>query len=717
MLLDDVISNFPMLTGDAICVSYRGSLADQPKIVWVNDAFCSMFSVAEEMALGRHPSWIIHKSYAEDFTENVVEAAMAGEGGYSQDTLCVSEEGREFWTSILKSFIPDEESAGLHDVVVIRDINDLKNREQSAELALIENQSLLGAVEQAQTRLISALETTADPFAIYDRKDRLVIWNPAFSESVSDDADRLVRGMKLEEVLRVGLEFGRFPDAEGRSEEWIEERLEKWKNEARSEYLMTSRDREYRVIRSRTPSGDHVVLQVDISDFLDQQRELRGYAEKLESANQEISHQALHDELTGLGNRRYLKLKMDEFIAHRRREGDEVAALHVDLDRFKQINDTMGHAVGDHVLKVVADILRANLRSEDVVARIGGDEFVVLVRCHANSDHPEKLAERLIAAASEPVTFEGRPCRFGASIGIARTPLIDEEELLTSSDVALYRAKTSGRSQVAVFDNMDLVNLRARKRLGDDILQGLERDEFIAVYQPQIDPFTTEVLGFEALTRWLHPERGLLMPSEFAAAAAEVNAAKQIDSSVFRNAIAEFCAAFEEDVRPINLSFDTSHARLVDPELPSDIGQFSGAGQICLELSDAACFEDDSEATKTAYETLRNVGVLFEVDGFGTGPASFLALRRLKPERLKIDGRLVKPIDDCETSQQLLRSIIETGQALGIGVTACGVETREQVRVLCEFGCDRVQGPLFSRPLLLGEVIGEFLPRGMPKTA
>ena len=522
MQLDEIISNFPTLTDDAICVSYRRSLDAVPEIVWVNGGFCAMFAIEEDAALGRHPSWIFHKSYAEDFTQNVVEAAKAGKTSYSQDTLCVNEDGREFWVSVLKSFIPDDTGTGLHDVVMIRDIDDLKNREQSAELALIENQSLLGAVEQAQNRLLSALETTTDPFAIYDRKDRLVIWNPAFAESVSDDPDLLTRGMKLEDVLRLGVEHGRFPDADSGTERWIEERLEKWRNEARSEYLMSSIDREYRVIRTRTSSGDHVILQVDISDFLEQQRELKNYAEKLESANREIGHQALHDELTGLGNRRYLKLKLDEFIARRTSDGDEIAALHVDLDRFKQINDTMGHAAGDHVLKVVADILRANLRSDDVVARIGGDEFVILVRCRADSDHPETLAERLIAAAAKPVTFEGRPCRFGASIGVARTPLIDEDELLTSSDVALYRAKTSGRSQVAVFDNMDLVNLRASKRLGDDIIRGLDRNEFIAVYQPQIDPFTEEVLGFEALVRWQHPERGLLLPSQFAAAAAEV---------------------------------------------------------------------------------------------------------------------------------------------------------------------------------------------------
>lgn len=155
----------------------------------------------------------------------------------------------------------------------------------------------------------------------------------------------------------------------------------------------------------------------------------------------------------------------------------------------------------------------------------------------------------------------------------------------------------------------------------------------------------------------------------------------------------------------------------MDPELASDLKKFTGAGQVCLELSDPACFDDETEATRNAYETLAEMGVAIEVDGFGTGPASFLAIRRLEPERMKIDERLVTPIGDCETSRHLLRSVMETGQALGIGVTACGVETREQVRILCELGCDRVQGPFYSRPLLMNDVIANYLPSGMSRSA
>ncbi|NNE81620.1 MAG: EAL domain-containing protein [Silicimonas sp.] len=717
MLIEEVISNFPVLTADAVAMSYRPNIDAEPELVWVNDSFCSMFRADRLDLLGRHPGSVYHKRFAADFDQIEADAEAAGKESFSTDTLCLREDGSQFWANVLLFLIADETGTGRHAVVQIRDIDDLKNREQNAELALIEHEHLLAEIEAAQTRLISAIETTTDPFVIFDARDRLVIWNPAYASSMTDDPNRLTKGMKHADVLRVGAEDGRFPEAVGREDDWIAERLEDWKNGRASEFLLSTQDREYKVIRTRAPNGDRVMLQVDISDFLGQQRELKRYAERLEQANQEISHQALHDELTGLGNRRYLNMKLSEMIGMRQKFGGEIAALHLDLDRFKQINDTMGHAAGDHVLCSVADALRVRLRSKDVVARTGGDEFVVLVPCKANSDEPEILAERLVEALSKPVMFEGRLCRFGTSIGIARTPLIDEEELLTSSDVALYKAKMSGRSRVAIFDHLDLAHLRANKRLGDDILRGLEHGEFVAAYQPQINPFSNEIVGFEALARWKHPRRGLLLPSDFLQIAAEIQVDGQIDAAIFRGAVNECRTAFATDDAVPNLSFNVSQARLVDPDLISDLDQFEYPGTISLELIETIFFEDESETIHQNFRKLRDMGIKLEVDDFGSGRASIVALRRLAPDRLKIDRRLIQPITDSTTSLQLVRSIVDIGRTLDIGVTAEGVETPQQVHALQNLGCDRLQGFHYAKPMLLAEVLRFLSRRGLSQSA
>ena len=705
MLLEEVISNFPVLTVDAVSMAYRPDMETEPEIVWVNDAFCEMFSAERLDLLGTHPNAIYHAQYKADFAQTLNEVSAAGKSSFSTVTLCQRDDGSQFWANVLLFLIPDEAGPGRHSVVQIRDIDELKNREQNAELALIEHEHLLAEIEAAQTRLISAIETTTDPFVIFDARDRLVIWNPAYADSLTDDPSRLAKGMTHAEVLRLAAEGGRFPEAVGQEENWIADKLAEWEDGKASEFLLSTQEREYKVIRTRAPNGDRVMLQVDISDFLGQQRELKRYAERLEQANQEISHQALHDELTGLGNRRYLNLKLLELIGVRQNYGGEIAALHLDLDRFKHINDTMGHAAGDHVLRSVAETLRARLRPCDVVARTGGDEFVVLVRCKANSDEPEHLAERLVDALSKPVTFEGRLCRFGTSIGIARTPLIEEEELLTSSDVALYKAKMSGRSRVATFDHLDLAQLRANKRLGDDILRGLEHGEFVAAYQPQVDPFTEEVVGFEALARWQHPERGLLMPSDFLHIAAEIQVDAQIDAAIFQNAVRECRSAFSENDLVPNLSFNVSQARLFDPDLIADLDRFDYPATISLELIETIFFEEESETVHQNFRTLREMGVKLEVDDFGSGRASIVALRRLAPDRLKIDRRLIQPITDSATSLQLVRSIVDIGRALNIGVTAEGVETPEQVKALMELGCDRIQGYHYARPMTLPLVL------------
>ena len=708
MQLDDVIQNLSSLAPDPVCVAYRDTMEGTPRVRWVNKAFCETFGMTAESAIGMPSYDLFHWEYLADFKEVIAALHEKGELKVKHDTLCIRADKSSFWASLSFTAVPDDSGPGRHGILMIRDIDDLKNREQSAELALIENEHLLREVEAAQTRLINSIEMIPDPFAIYDSRDRLVIWNPAYARSTTSEPDKLRKGMKKAEILRIALNEGIFADAIGREDLWLENYTASWRSRSTNTYLMKIRGRDYKTIESEAPNGDRVVFRIDISEQLRQSHELETYARRLEQANNEISHQALHDELTGLGNRRFLNMQLDDLIAEREAIGGELAALHVDLDRFKQINDTMGHAAGDHVLCVVADILRRGLRKNDVVARTGGDEFVVLLKSGAESTEPEALAERLIAEISKPIPFEDRLCRLGASVGIARTPVIDAQDLVTSSDVALYKAKQGGRSTLAVFDHIDLENLRASKRLADDILRGIEEDEFVPVYQAQIDPIQDSIVGFEVLARWQHPNRGLLSPGEFLGMADDTHVTGLIDGMIFRRAIGECKQGFAGQDDPPSLSFNVGLQRIMDPTLEDDVRDADYPGPVAFELIETVFVDSGSEEFLNRIAELRGLGLTFEVDDFGSGRASIVGLRQIGADRLKIDHRLVQPITNSASARKLVESIIDIGRALDIAVTAEGIETEQHARVLTTLGCDRLQGFYFARPMPLNKAVALF---------
>lgn len=563
------------------------------------------------------------------------------------------------------------------------------------------------ALEETQERLISAINAFPDPFAIYDNNLKLLTWNPAFVSTLTDDPDDVSVGMSVDEVLHLAVRNGHVPAAKGRELEWVKEYNGTKMANLEAEEFEFDNDTHYRIIRSRADNGELVVLRLNITESVRQRRALEKYAKRLEDANQQITHKALHDQLTGLGNRRYLSEKFDELSDKRKTDGGELASLHIDLDRFKQINDTIGHAAGDHVLIDVANRIRANVDPDDVVARIGGDEFVILLWLPEGSNRPKQLAQALLGDLFQPSYYEGRKCRFGASIGISQTPLADESDLLTNSDVALYKAKRAGRGQVAVFSQADIEEMRRTKALADDIMRGLEEAEFLPFYQPQIDARTGEVVGVEALARWHHPEEGILAPDQFLSVASDLNVVADIDQMIFEKAIAECESAFKGlGVLP-SLSFNVSVKRIQFEEIQRirNIAA-SYSGEVAFELLETIFLEEEGEAFLMQLDLLRDMGIKLEVDDFGSGRASIVALQRIDPDRLKIDRRLVMPIKKGNSAARLVQSIIEIGNALDIEIIAEGVETIEQVRVLTDLGTDRLQGYFFSRPLDLDGLCG-----------
>ncbi len=707
MNLDDIVQNIASLVPEPICVSYRSSLDATPRIQWVNAAFCDLFGLSPADHIGQPTLDLFHWDYVDDFISACKDKYFMKGSSVHYDSLLITSEKSSFWGRISFTPVPDTVGTGRHGIYVIHDIDELKNREQSAELALIQNESLLRDVEAAQTRLIGAIDMIPDPFALYDHRERLIVWNTAFTQNVTADASLLTKGMQKEEIFRMTLENGFITEAAGREDAWLATHMAEWRGELPPSQMIKIRGRDYKSIISTVPNGDRVVLRIDISEQLRQRSELEKYASMLEQANNEISHQANHDELTGLGNRRYLKTRLDDLIDERTRHGGEIAVLHIDLDKFKQVNDSYGHAAGDHALVVVADILRKRLRQNDIIARTGGDEFVVLLKIDADSTLPEELADRLIADISEPFTFQDQLCRIGASIGIARTPVVNAGDLLTNSDIAMYKAKRNGRSTLAVFDHGDLEDVQTSKRMSRDILRGIENDEFRPVYQVLVNARDHHAIGFEVLAAWHHPTRGLLPESQFLGDADDMSLIAQIGRMVLGRALGECKKMFSGQTTVPSLAFNAPLQQIMDDDLDHDLDRLDYPGPIAFEMVETEFVDCETQEFLDRIEALRARGVTLEIDDFGSGRSSIVGLRQVQADRLKIDQRLIQPIASSNSAFQLVRSIVDIGRALEISVTATGVETAHQAALLTDLGCDRLQGSYFAPPLPLSDAFAE----------
>ncbi|MCB1517466.1 MAG: EAL domain-containing protein [Hyphomicrobiaceae bacterium] len=429
-------------------------------------------------------------------------------------------------------------------------------------------------------------------------------------------------------------------------------------------------------------------------------------ARELEVAKREMEHMSLHDALTGLPNRRRLDQVMEEVAANAGEKN--VALLHADLDRFKQINDTLGHAAGDAVLIHTAEILRECVGEDGLVARVGGDEFVVFLTRNVFQSRLRQLALEILERTAEPATYDNSECRFGVSVGIATQSgnEIDVKRLLINADIALYRAKNEGRSRYEFFDEAMEREVVANKSLADEIMRGLEREEFFAVYQPQIDARTMELCGVEALVRWRHPKRGIVVPQDFLDVAEDLNVVSRIDRLVLEQALEDMREWQNAGLGVDHVSVNVSARRLRDRNLISSLeGLNIRPGEVSFELLESIFLDEKDDVLTWNIDQLREMGIEIDVDDFGTGHASIIGLLQLRPNRLKIDRQIVMPIVNSEPQARLARSIVDIGKSQGIQVVAEGVETMAHVELLREMGCDVLQGYVFARPMPNEELI------------
>ncbi|WP_454848427.1 EAL domain-containing protein [Rhizobium binxianense] len=422
---------------------------------------------------------------------------------------------------------------------------------------------------------------------------------------------------------------------------------------------------------------------------------------ELEIAKDRIEHNSLHDPLTGLANRRKLDLALESLSGDRQPERRRFAILHIDLDRFKEFNDTLGHAAGDAMLVHASKVLAGTVRDGDIVARIGGDEFVIVAFNVDNRDMT-RLAGRIIEAMRQPIDFQGFPCRCGVSIGIALANGIhvDARKVLINADIALYHAKSRGRNRFEFFNHNLQADIINNKRMADEILAGIDNGEFTAWYQPQFCAQTMKLTGVEALVRWKHPLKGLLTPDKFLRIAEEINVVQTLDRIVLETALRDKMRWTAQGISVPKVSVNVSARRLHDGSLlESLIDLHIRPGEISFELVESIFLDESEDVVSQNIERIKALGIDIEIDDFGTGHTSIVSLLKLKPKRLKIDRQLVGPIVGSSQERALVSSIIDIARSLGVETVAEGVETAAHADLLRVLGCDVLQGFAFSRPL------------------
>lgn len=693
MTLDDLILRIADFCSDGVVIAEaepeRG-FAD--KIVWCNTAICEQSGLTREDVIGDTPQVLRNsKVYDEEF--RAYKEGLATRQPFRTEMTFKKCDGASYPCELDVSPVFGGEGDLRYWVFYIRDI--------SARVAL--NETLMrseGQLRAAENRLWSAIDAMPYAFALFDSDDRLVYFNSDYREYYEKRDAAVFVGMRFRDVLTGILDAGLIEIDQDR-ETWLAERLERRKDLSGPFIQRLTDGRSSKIYDFRTATGDTGAILVDYTAIQEAETALRDKTERLGQTLEELERLANTDSLTGLANRAAL----DRAYENTPDADSPVAFVQIDLDRFKPINDVFGHAAGDHVLRLVADTLRELVDKGDFIARIGGDEFAVVL--HGSDTEEVRLrakgiASRVIAACSAPVPWHGKRLYFGACIGIASGRAGGMSRIPQDADIALHKAKVAGRNRIAVFTPKLRSEVEERKALADELLAGMQRGEMVAYFQPQVDAATEEPIGAEALVRWQHPERGVLAPNVFLPIVEDLGIAADIDQIVFAEALKMAEAAVAAGTPLKKMSVNVSYGRLAAlKDLEPVLLSRPWPCQLAFELLEAIDFDGESTGIKWTLDGLREMGISIEIDDFGSGRASLTTLLNIRPDRIKIDRDIVKQSHAANGggASALIAAIADICRGLDIAITAEGIETEEQARKMRQLGCDVFQGYLYSKPL------------------
>ena len=427
--------------------------------------------------------------------------------------------------------------------------------------------------------------------------------------------------------------------------------------------------------------------------------------QELGRRQQELAFMATHDSLTGLPNRTLILDRTEQMLVRSRRNQTPVAALFVDLDNFKSINDTLGHGAGDDLLRSVAARLDGVVRAADALGRLGGDEFVVIAEGLSLAEGPELIAERLFEALKQPFKLgadKETRVTVTASVGIAAGDHTSAEELLRNADIAMYRAKWDGKNRYVVFESVMQDAVQGRMELEMDLRVALENDEFFLVYQPTFDLRDMSPTGVEALIRWSSPTRGVVQPDDFIPLLEETGLITEVGKWVLEQACRQG-AAWREAGYEIGMAVNVSARQLDTDEFVAEVREaLSHSGlqpsALTLEMTETTLMRD-AEETARRLTTIKGLGVRMAIDDFGTGYSSLAHLQRFPVDALKIDGSFISGLTDSQEGETLLHALVQLGKALSIETLAEGIEHQRELSLLQDEQCDSGQGFLYARPL------------------
>ncbi|MDP3897422.1 MAG: EAL domain-containing protein [Mesorhizobium sp.] len=539
----------------------------------------------------------------------------------------------------------------------------------------------LGALETQTLRFETSLDNMSHGLCMFDADRRLVVSNRRYCEMFGLNPAQIAPGMTESQLMKLAMdEPGRVNSAEAVSRT-VEE----------AGVLHRANGNLIAVLRRPMANGGEVVTYEDITE------------RRLTEAK--MVHMARHDPLTNLPNRRLFHEELEHALSHAE-AGEKIAVLFLDIDHFKSVNDSLGHPVGDELLRAVTQRLLGAVRAADTIARLGGDEFAIVQAHAAQPSNSTILAARLIEIMAVPFLIAGNEVVIGTSIGIALSPDdgTEPQQLLRNADMALYRAKEDGRGIHRFYESQMDARAKQRRALEIELRHALQMNEFTLFYQPTVDTGSELVTGFEALLRWRHPTRGLIQPDDFIPMAEETGLIVPISEWIFGKACREAVKWPDNITVAVNLS----PVQLKSPNLVLAVKAALAASGLAperleLEITESVLLQDN-ERTMSVLHQFRALGIRIAMDDFGTGYSSISYLRKFPFDRIKIDRSFVNEMADRKDSMAIIRAVSAIGISLNMATTAEGVETRDQFERVKSEGCTQVQGFLFGKPRPAAEI-------------